>query len=232
MYNSNVKDLNSNNKETKSSVDIYKLQSLEDILNNAMQEKKNLEALLNRIIYFLPNREIPLLIKDVVLLNEHIFKIQRDKIKLIGRLNELENERKYNEKDTNINIEIDNIRNLLEEYDSRYSNKVEELKLLENEFANVEALIKNQEENERMIDNSFPNRNETRENVFRTHFLDKQSNTNMIDLNKFDRKARTKEYDSFSRPNRLENGDDNYSDERKVNNDNRNKKNKSKMKLI
>ncbi len=195
-----------------------------------MQEKKNLETLLNRIICFLPNREMPLLIKDVVLLNEQVFKIQRDKIKLIGRLNELEIERKVNETDNNILIEIDNIRNLLEEYDARYSNKVEELKLLENEFANVEAYLKNQEENERMTANSFQKKNETRENVFRTHFLDKQSNTNMIDLNKFDRKARTKEYDSFNRPNRLENVEDSYSDEKKVNNDNKYRKNKSKIK--
>jgi hypothetical protein len=230
MYNSNLKDLNSNNKEIKYSIDLYKFQSLEDILNNTMQEKKNLEALLSRIICFLPNREIPLLIKDVILLNEQVFKIQRDKIKLIGRLNELEIERKVNESDNNILIEIDNIRSLLEEYDARYSNKVEELKLLENEFANAEAYVKNQEENERMTANSFPKKIETRENVFRTNFLDKHSNTNMIDLNKFDRKARTKEYDSFNRPNKLENGEDSYSDEKKVNNDNKYRKNKSKIK--
>jgi hypothetical protein len=52
----------------------------------------------------------------------------------------------------------------------------------------------------------------------------------MIDLNKFDRKARTKEYDSFNRPNRLENVEDSYSDEKKVNNDNKYRKNKSKIK--
>lgn len=193
-----------------------------------MQEKKNLEALLNRVISFLPNREMSLLIKDVILLNEQVFKIQRDKIKLIGRLNELEIERKSNENDKNILIEIDNIKNLLEEYDARYSNKVEELKILENEYSTVEASERNRNDNERMTANTLPKRNETRENVFRTNMLDRQSNNN--DFNKFERKSRTKEYDSLNRPNRLVQVDENFSDEKIVNNEIKYKKARSTIK--
>ena len=109
------------------------IQSLEDIIISLTKEKKSLEVLITKFANSIPNTNTATLIGKLLIVNEQVFQIQRDRIKLIQRLRELDCERKFNESDNKVVIEYNNIRHLLDEYETRYNSKLEELINLDNE---------------------------------------------------------------------------------------------------
>jgi hypothetical protein len=186
-----------------------------------------------KIINFISSREITVLVKDIMALNEQIFQIQRDKIKLQQRMNELSFERKKKDNDKNILIEIDNIQSLLEEYDIRYNTKFDELKLLENELNSIESSLKSKYEYDKTSSSMFQRKKvlANNDNVFNSNYVEKLSSRG--EFPNFDRKARTKEeVGSYNREKILEIADYNSGQRAEKYPTNENKFKRSRSKII
>ena len=189
---------------------LSQIQSLEDIIKNVTNERKSVELLVSKFSSFFSKKEMTILLRDILIINEQVFQIQRDKIKLTQRLRELDYERKINEYDKNVQIEMDNIRNLLEEYEIRLNNKKEELKNLDNDLNKLDT-CKNKYQGEQTNSSTFQRKYDTNENVLKLNYQEKHSssNFNKSEFNKFDRKAKTKENEFFNKEKLLDNTDHN-----------------------
>ena len=168
------------------------IQSLEDIIISLTKEKKSLEVLITKFANSIPNTNTATLIGKLLIVNEQVFQIQRDRIKLIQRLRELDCERKFNESDNKVVIEYNNIRHLLDEYETRYNSKLEELINLDNELNKHELFIKKHlQEYQHSNSSSYLRKFETtNDSDLKSNYLEKHPKS---DYSKFDRKTKTNE---------------------------------------
>lgn len=144
---------------------------------------------MTRLLHLVPNKELSLFVRDILAINEQIFQIQRDKIKLQQRLADLEQERKVNEKDRNLLIEIDNIINLLEEFEIRHSTKSDELKRLEHELSNLEMIEKGKMEYDKTASSTFQRKRDKADQIEYTK--EKVASNLKNEFDNYDRKSRT-----------------------------------------
>lgn len=156
-----------------------------------LKENKNLEEMLKSILSNYPHREVAKMYFEMINLNELITNLESDRIKLQRRADSMEKELQRNRANNSGNKElegsllkeIDNLKIIIADYESKINDKKERLQYLENEIKGTEEKIGKESGGLNVFKANYVDRNNGNNKQIRTHTKFENLTTYDRDLN-------------------------------------------------